>query len=571
MISLYVLGVWDGHDSGAALIGDNGIVFAANEERFTKRKLEIEFPYNSIRAALAFANIRPSDVEHVAFATTEFTKTLERIFPRMKENYYQFRRRKMLKPAFENARHNLKYRMTDLGILPLCSSISRGIVASRLRSMGFDNPKIHVVEHHTAHAACAAFTAPFKRSLVITLDGLGDGLSGSVSTFENGKLERHIAIPARHSLGIMFEQVTNIVGMRELEDEGKVMAMADYSYPFKYEDNKLKDLFKIEGTTISAKYGAVRQFARLQKIAWQMPREQFAYMAQQLLENMLVKFVGNVVDKYSIGDVVLAGGLFSNVKANMKMRMLDGIKHWYIFPHMGDGGMALGAALHTKYVLDGTNNYDFDAYLGDEYGAEQTEHALKKEPGLSYQQESREEQASHASELISSGNYAFWFQGRMEYGPRALGDRSILAPCDSEAVKDMLNLYVKRREWYQPFAPSMLASDAEHILEFDGKGHDKFMTMSYMVKEAHRKSAASVMHVDGSARPQMVGRENPMYEDLLKHVKRRTGTGMVLNTSFNIHGMPIVMSPEDAVDTMKKTKTKYMFINGFFVTNSDGA
>ena len=154
MISLYVLGVWDGHDSGAALIGDNGIVFAANEERFTKRKLEIEFPYNSIRAALAFANIRPSDVEHVAFATTEFTKTLERIFPRMKENYYQFRRRKMLKPAFENARHNLKYRMTDLGILPLCSSISRGIVASRLRSMGFDNPKIHMVEHHTAHAAC---------------------------------------------------------------------------------------------------------------------------------------------------------------------------------------------------------------------------------------------------------------------------------------------------------------------------------------------------------------------------------------------------------------------------------
>ncbi len=563
--------MWDGHDSGAALIGDKGIVFAANEERFTKRKLEIEFPYNSIRAALAHEGIKPSDVEHVAFTTTEFTKTLERVFPPMKEQYYQFRRRKMLKPAFENARHNLKYGLTGIGILPMCGSISKSIVAKRLRGMGFANPKIHIVEHHAAHAACAAFTSPFKRSLVITLDGLGDGLSGSISTFENGKLERQIAIPARHSLGIMFEQVTNIVGMRELEDEGKVMAMADYSYPFKYEDNKLKDLFKIDGTKISAKYSAVKQFARLQKIAWQIPREQFAYMAQQLLEDALVKFVGGAVDRYSIGDVVLAGGLFSNVKANMKIRMLDGIRHWYVFPHMGDGGMALGAALHAKYVLDGTNSYDFGAYLGDGYSTEQTEHALKKEAGISCQRESTAEQASHASELISNGNYVFWFQGRMEYGPRALGDRSILAPADSEAVKDRLNLYVKRREWYQPFAPSMLDSEAEHMLEFDGKGHDKFMTMSYMVKNSHRKNAASVMHVDGSARPQMVGRENPMYEGLLRHLKKRTGIGIVLNTSFNIHGMPIVMSPADAVDTMRKTKTKYMFINGLFVTNKDGA
>ncbi len=568
--SMYVLGVWDGHDSGAALIGDRGIVFAANEERFTKRKLEIEFPYNSIRAALAFEGIKPSEVEHVAFTTAEFTKTLERIFPSMKESYYQFRRRKITKPMFENERHNLKYRMTNVGVLPLCSSVSKSIVAKRLRGMGFSKTKIHAVDHHTAHAACAAFTAPFKRSLVITMDGLGDGLSGSINTFENGRLERHIAIPARHSLGIMFEQVTNIAGMRELEDEGKVMAMADYSYPFSYEENRLNDLFKVTGTTIAAKHSAVRQFALLQKIAWQTPREQFAYMAQQLLENALVKFVGNAIDRYSIGSIALAGGLFSNVKANMKIRMLNGVKHWYIFPHMGDGGMALGAALYTKYLLDGSSSHHFGAYLGNEYSAEQTEYVLKSEPSLSYQRESKEEQASHASELISSGNYALWFQGRMEYGPRALGNRSIIAPADSETVKDRLNLYVKKREWYQPFAPSMLDDDAEHLLEFDCKGHDRFMTMAYMVKEEHRKRTASVMHVDGSARPQMVSSENPEYESMLKHVKRRTGTGVVLNTSFNIHGMPIVMSPVDAVDTMKKTKAKYMFINGFFVTNSNG-
>jgi carbamoyltransferase len=358
--------------------------------------------------------------------------------------------------------------------------------------------------------------------------------------------------------------------MRELEDEGKVMAMADYSYPFRYEDNRMKGFFKVDGTEIVAKYGAARQFAALQKMAWQIPREQFAYMAQQLLENTLVKFVGNVVERYRIGDVAFAGGLFSNVKANMKVRMLDGMRHWHVFPHMGDGGMALGAAMHADHMLNGTSDYDFGAYLGGEYDTESTERALKNEAGISFQSESREEQASHAGELISEGRYVFWFQGRMEYGPRALGDRSILAPCDSEKVKDMLNLYVKRREWYQPFAPSMLESEAERMLEFDGKGYDKFMTMAYMVREGLRGKTASVMHVDGSARPHMVGGENPAYEALLGSVRRRTGHGIVLNTSFNIHGMPIAMSPVDAIETMKRTETKYMFINGLFVTNSKG-
>ncbi len=568
---MYILGVWDGHDAGAALLRDNEIVFAANEERFTKRKLEINFPYNSINAALACAEIKPADVEHVAFSTTEFTKTLERVFPGMKEHYYQFRRRKIPKPSFENARHNLKYRLTTIGVLPLCNGISRSIVTRRLRGMGFADPEIHVVEHHTAHAASAAFTAPFRKSLVITLDGLGDGLSGSVGTLENGKLERHLAIPARHSLGILYEQVTNIVGMRELEDEGKVMAMADYSYPFPYGDNKLKDFFKVTGTAMHAKYGAARQFSMLQRIAWQMPREQFSYMAQQLLENALTKFVGNVAEHYGIGDITLAGGLFSNVKANMKMRTLEKVRRWHVFPHMGDGGMALGAALYTNYLLTGNTSHDFGAYLGSEYNEAQTEHALRGEPELSYQRESAEEQASHASELISAGNYVFWFQGRMEYGPRALGNRSILAPSGSEEVKELLNLSVKRREWYQPFAPSMLEEEAERMLEFDSKGYDKFMTMAYFVKKEARDKTRSVMHIDGSARPHMVGKENPAYRDLLRNMRKRTGYGIVLNTSFNIHGMPIVMSPADAIETMKKTRTKYMFMNGLFVTNKNGA
>ena len=570
LVFMYVLGLWDGHDSGAALIRDSEIVYAANEERFTKRKLEVNFPYNSVAAALKYADIKPTDVGHVAFTTTELTKTLERLFPRMKESYYTFRRRKILKPRFETFRHNLKYRMTSVGVLPMCNSISSSVIRRHLDHMGFKDYSLHVVEHHTAHAATAAFTSPFARSLVITVDGLGDGLSGSVSTYENNRLTRHMRIGARDSLGIFFEQVTNIAGMRELEDEGKIMAMADYSYPFTFEENILKDFFSASGTVIRARHGPVRQYGMLQRIAWKTPREQFAYFAQQLFENIITKFVSNCMDRFGIHDVVFAGGVFSNVKANMMIRRLDALKHWYVFPHMGDGGIALGSALFANHMITGTSRYRFSPYLGDSYPEPDTEKALKKERSLIVQRETPAEQASHAAELVHSGNYVFWFQDRMEYGPRALGDRSILAPSGSEEVKERLNLYVKKREWFQPFAPSMLEEDAEKILEYDGKGADRFMTMAYIVKEGMRHLTKSTMHIDGSARPQMVGDENPLYRDLLRNVKRHAGHGIVLNTSFNIHGMPIVMNPEDAVHTMKATRTKHMFINGLFVTNKAG-
>ena len=174
--------------------------------------------------------------------------------------------------------------------------------------------------------------------------------------------------------------------------------------------------------------------------------------------------------------------------------------------------------------------------------------------------------ADHAAEIIESNDYLLWFQGRMEYGPRALGDRSIVGNSSSDSVKDKLNTYVKQREWYQPFAPSMLEEEAERLLE-DVKGTDRFMTMGYKVKESAEEIMKSVVHVDMTARPQMVGSENKKYRELLRSVKKRSGYGVVLNTSFNIHGMPIVASPEDALDTLKKTDSRYMFIGNYFVEN----
>ena len=567
---MYVLGIWDGHDAGAALVEDDRVVYAANEERFTKRKLEVKFPYNAITAALAYAKLKPSEIKHIAYSTTEFTKTMERLYPNMKEKYYLFRRRKIPKPRFDNLRHELKYKMTSVGILPLCKEISSSIISRHLKHMGFRDFRLHVVEHHMAHAATAAFTSPFSKALVITVDGLGDGLSGSVSILDNGKLERHVKINARDSIGIFYEQVTNILGMRELADEGKIMAMADYSYPFALEENRFRDYFSVHGTSMNAKYSAVKQFNMLQKIAWQMPREQTAYMAQQLFENVLMKFVSNSIDRFSIGDAAFAGGTFSNIKSNMKIRSLEALKHWYVFPHMGDGGIALGSALYAHHMLTGNSKYRFDAYLGDSFTDAQTESVIKSDKQFQYEKEDRGDQAKHAAELIAKDNYVFWFQGRMEYGPRALGDRSILASSSSDSVKDRLNLYVKRREWFQPFAPSILESDIDSIVEYDSKGLDRYMTMAYPVKAGARGIAKSTVNVDWSARPQVVGGENPLYKTLLEEVRKNQGKGLVLNTSFNIHGMPIVLNPEDALLTMKRTNTKYMFINGITVINKRG-
>ncbi len=562
---MYILGIWDGHDSGAALLDDENILFAANEERYTKRKLEVAFPYNSIRAALRHTGLKPSDIDIVSFPTTEFTKTLSRIFPWQKESYYRFRRRKVPRPAMEDWMHYTKYTMTSVGPLPGCGLISRSVVRGALNGMGFKDFEIRSVDHHAAHAATAAFTSGMNRSLVVTLDGVGDGLSGSISTFGKGELAREQGISVRNSVGIFFEQVTNLVGMRELEDEGKVMAMADYSFPFKFSENKMRHFFRVDGTEIIAAYGPTEQYKMLQRLAWSTPREQFAYMAQQLLENVLVSFFKNTIGDYGIGSVAMAGGVMSNVKANMMVRKINALKEWYIFPHMGDGGIALGAAMYTNYEVNGTSSYKFnDAYLGDSYDEEYIAKVLKSEKGIKYARVS--DPGKHAAELLEKDNYVFWFRGRMEYGPRALGNRSIVARADSDEVRDELNLYVKQREWYQPFAPSVLEEDAPRLLHY-GKGSSRFMTMAYDVREGAREHMKSVMHIDATARPQTLGNENSEYRSLLESVRKRTGYGIVLNTSFNIHGMPIVAGPEDALYTMKKTNTRNMFIGNYFVQN----
>ncbi len=563
---LKILGIWDGHDAGAALVDGNKIIAAVNEERLSRRKLDVGFPSLSIMECLRIAQLHPKDIGMIASTTSDLGKTITRMFPSMKERYYLLRRRKKT-PKTIKQQKAFKYRLTEHGGNKVTKKISEQLLRKKLNKMGFQDYQLHIIEHHDAHAATAAFCAPFKKGIAITLDGVGDGLSGSVNIFDKQKtgLKRIKSISSKNSFGIFFEHVTNLLNMRELEDEGKVMALSNFAYT--QEKNPMLKFFEVNGLDVKAKYSVMQMYKQLQKILWSTPSEQFAFMAQDALEHWVLKYFQNVLDVTSTGNIAWSGGVASNIKVNRKVRLLPGLKKWFVFPHMGDGGLALGAAMYLNNQINGVSHYDMKAtYFGSEFTDEEIEDALKNS-GLDYEDEKDIE--NRVGELIAKGEIVFRFNGKMEFGPRALGNRSILASAVDEKVKDDLNLKIKKRVWYQPFCPSLLEGEAKKLFEdYDGQP-DRLMTMGYMTSPKYRNKLLSVVNVDGSARPQMLvsgEKTNPSYEKILKQVKKQTGLGIVLNTSLNIHGQPMVCSPLDAIKTMKDSNNKYMAIGKFFVS-----
>lgn len=559
---MLILGFWDGHDSGACIVEDGVIKVAINEERLTRRKLEIQFPGMSIRACLDYMKVKPSGIDVIATATSDFSKTLTRIFPSLKESYYNMARKKTEKPSFISFRKKAKYLITERGDLwGLCRKVSSFALKKKLKALGFEKQKLYIVDHHLAHAAAAVYTSGMKKSLCITLDSVGDTLSGSINVFDGNAIERISPISARDSLGGFYEQITTHLGMRELEDEGKVMSMADYSYPIKDSENPMMNFFEVNGMDVKSRYSTTKRYSLIEKLVWKYPREQIAYMAQQVLEKNSALLFENAAEETGMHNVCWSGGVASNVKANMKIRMLPSIKNWFVFPHMGDGGLAAGAALYISSQLAGTKPYELkDVYLGQEYPDEEIERELKMN-GFDY--ERRKDISELAAETISTGNFILWFQGRMEFGPRALGNRSIIAPSFSESVKEKLNLTVKRREWYQPFCPSVLEEDAKNLFEGVGR-YDRFMTMAYFANKRLMGKMKAVVSTDLSSRPQMLGDENIKYRRLLKGIRKKLGYGIALNTSFNIHGHPIVNNPKEAVEVAKETKSRFLCIGNYF-------
>jgi carbamoyltransferase len=559
-----VVGIWDGHDAGAALLQEGRVRFAVNEERLTRRKLEIRFPTRSIAACLTFAGLRPDDIDAVAISTTDPAKTLGRYWPASKERYYAVRRRKADPGPLAGLTRFVKYRMTEWAPGPLSRTLSRLIVQRELTRLGFSRARLHLVDHHEAHAAAAAWASGFPPCSVLTVDGLGDGLSATLSSFGDGRLRRMVTSPAKYSLGVFFEHVTNLLNMRELEDEGKVMALADYAAPIPDSDNPLMALVRVrDGAILTAASGhALRR--TLARIHWRYSNEQFAYLAQRVVEETCVDLARDAVRLTGLPRIALAGGVVSNVKATRRVRLLPEVEDVYVFPHMGDGGLALGAAVvaaaneETPITLD-LNRLD----LGQEYGDQEIEAALR---AANVCVESVRDLASRVADILAEGRIVMWFQGRMEYGPRALGHRSVLARPDRPQLRDRLNLVLKRRVWYQPFCPSMLEREGPRVFTDWTGARNRSMTMAYQLSDAFRARLAGVASIDGTCRPQFVpDDEASRYAELLRQAGQRWGIAAVLNTSFNIHGEPLVCSPAEAVDVFKRSGADAMAIGSFLV------
>ncbi|HEX6462813.1 MAG TPA: carbamoyltransferase C-terminal domain-containing protein, partial [Vicinamibacterales bacterium] len=494
----------------------------------------------------------------------EVSKAMGRLMPESREQFYLTRRRRARPGAWSTLLHGAQYRAREWGPTWWSRAINRRGFERDVGSSGLHRAHVRIFDHHACHAAAAAYASPFPSCVVVTIDGLGDGWSSTVSHFHDGRLTLVDRTPAPDSPGVFFEHVTTLLNMRPLEDEGKVMALADYAAPVSDEQNPLLEVLTVNGLrfTTSAASHTLRRVLRHHQ--WFASNEQFAYMAQRALEKACVTLVRHAIEATGESRVALAGGVASNVKVNRAVRQLECLDDMFVFPHMGDGGLACGAAIaasveagqHPTIPLE-------DLGLGPAFDEAAIQKALA-ESGLHF---SRADALPEVvADLLADCRVVLWFEGRMEYGPRALGHRSILARPDRPELRDRLNLILKRRVWYQPFCPSMLDGVARLALA-DYKGApNRHMTTAYGVRPEWRTALAGVLSVDATCRPQLVPDDDPSpYGALLRAVRVRLGHGVVLNTSFNIHGTPLVCTPTQAIDVLVQSGADWLAIGPFLV------
>lgn len=338
------------------------------------------------------------------------------------------------------------------------------------------------------------------------------------------------------------------------------MALAAYGHA--PEHNPLMDLFEVKGCQIRCRLGPIGLKRFLARELYMVPSEQFARMAQDVLEAKVTELVSGAAQSTGRSRVAVAGGVFSNIQANLKISELPGVEELFVFPHMGDGGLALGAAVARAVELGAEPEFSLrDLRLGPELSPGEVDDSVR---ATGHVVTRHDRVADETARRLAEGDIVLWFQGRMEYGPRALGGRSILARPDRIEARDRLNARLKRRVWYQPFCPSILDEEAERLLE-RGERANRYMTAAYRVRPEGREALAGVTASDGTCRPQMVDSSYGLYYDLLTHMKRRIGVGAVLNTSFNLHGEPIVATPADAIRTFDLCGADALVIGDYVV------
>ena len=553
---------------GAALLEDGQIRYAVHEERIVRAKMATGFPRESIQKTLADTHTQPEQIDAIAVATVnEFFREKAIAY-----DGWLLREQAPLKEVMLNvssavnqvlgARSWLRQSYYDLKSL-LGKARRKAIQDLLRREWGFTCP-IRFIDHHFAHACSAYFTSGLRNATVITMDGAGDNSSSRVYLVKEGQFRKLWNIDSFDSIGNYYAYVTHLCGFKAQKHEGKITGLAGYGRPA-YAD-LLRRFITYEGaTTVNKKQ--VFYWAAVKAIKNALPRdfsrEDLACSMQHVLEEVGSSYIGHWVDQAGCGDIALAGGVFANVKFNQRIHELGNIRSVFIHPGMGDEGLAVGAAFALAVMSNSQPDKEIpatslsDVYFGPGYSEKEIERAIGQQ-GLKAQYVKDIER--RIAQLLAQGRVVARFDGRMEYGPRALGNRSILYQATDPSVNDWLNKRLKRTE-FMPFAPVTLHECADQCYErLDGARYTaKFMTITFDCTDWMKKHCPAVVHVDGTARPQLIDREtNPSYYRILEEYRKITGLPSVINTSFNMHEEPIVCTPEDAIRAFKEGDLDYL-------------
>jgi carbamoyltransferase len=565
-----------GHDASAAILVDGKIIAAAEEERFIRDKhAKNKFPYEAAKFCLKQAGIKPEQVDIVAFPYAEIPLSTNARWHYAKRHWYAPDR--ALDALFNGNRRFRRNRDKSLKLMA---------------DLGLSNAKFVPVEHHLAHASSAYHLSGFKeKTAIVGIDGKGEYATTFFGYGENGKIHKIKEFYDPDSLGGVYGAITEFLGFDMLDGEFKVMGMAPYGDPKKYD---LSSLMKFEQgelvvNTALVNVVGLRRYKEADKdgkpkghyfspklIEMLGPKRQgddiddpyihYAASIQALLEKLALEmieyYLGDIIRE--TGKIVMAGGVALNVKLNQRIISLQHVKELFVQPASGDNGTSLGAATYAAHLAGETIHKMEHAYLGPAFSSEECVAACEAHPNKPIFTKV-DNFPQKAAELLAAGNPLAWFQGRMEFGPRSLGCRSILGDPSFPGVADRINAQIKYRERWRPFCPSMLDRVAEDILQTSHPA--PYMTFTFDVNPAWNTRIPEVVHEDGTARAQVVTREtNPRYYELIEHLETLRGSAVVLNTSLNRRGEPMICSPTDALNMFYGCDLEYLMLEDILVT-----
>ncbi len=573
-----ILGISDSITSGAALVVDGELVAAVNEERLNRQKMSMGFPNLSILEVLRIAKLHPSEIDKVAVATESlfwrpdavpFTDYFREKKGDFRDNFLSLG--SLLSPFFgkfslaRSTYQEMKKRLTF--------SRHENVFNTLKHQIGIQAP-ISFLDHHFCHAASAYYTSGFSNALVVTMDGAGDGKCSRVYNVKKGAFEELTSIDSYHSVGNYYAYITHLCGFKAHKHEGKITGLAAMGKPI-YKEMLKEFIFYQEGQIENV--GKCFDQSAISKLEKKLPNDfskaDLSASIQEILEESVSSYCSTFLKRTRQSNIALAGGVFANVKLNQRINELDETKNIFIHPGMGDEGLAVGAALSAAHADHSFYSESMikDVYLGDDFSDHEIHAVISKYncPIVEYSGSIEEKVAG----LLADGKVIGRFSGRMEYGPRALGNRSILYQPTDASVNDWLNKRLSRTE-FMPFAPVTLWKERERCYRnIKGAGETaRFMTITFDCTDWMLKHCPAVCHVDGTARPQLIKEEdNSEYYRIVENYFDLTGLPCIINTSFNMHEEPIVNTPEDAIRSFIRGHLDFLAIGSFLLSNPQPA